>query len=455
MDKIAIISTRLGGIDGVSIEAKKWADALRMLGLVPVFIAGNFTRNCYDKYVLINELDFNHPDIVRIKEQAFTRIKDIYIKEPNLQYEFKLRELLVKTKDLIKTKINSEIKKLDIRYISIENALSLPLNIPLGIALAEIIFENRIKTIARHHDFYWERKEFLKSRIEDILIKYFPPDLDNLNHVVINSIAQKSLFLRKKIQATYIPNIFDFKLLNNPSYHDLKIKKDLRNFLGLEENDYLFLQPTRIIRRKNIERSFDFVNKLSSILAKKIYLLISGLPEKHEFKYFKEIIDHAKKTSINLILCNDFKNINTKDSNIKVKKVFKLFNIYDLYYACNLVTFPSDLEGFGNPVLEAAAFKKPLFVNNYRVLKDMLNKGFDFILINKAVDEKCLKKAAFILSNSKYWEKIAEKNFKIVKKYYCPDFLIKALGEILQIKQIKQEKKKNQPEQMVKGGILN
>ncbi|MBM3707782.1 MAG: glycosyltransferase family 4 protein [Actinobacteria bacterium] len=433
MDKIAIISTRLGGIDGVSIEANKWADAFIKLGLEPVFIAGDFNKKNSAKYILIEHMDFNHPEIIEIKEQAFTRAAENNIKEINSK-NFKLREFLEKTKDLIKTKINSEIKRLDVRYISIENALSLPLNIPLGIALAEIISENKIKAITRHHDFYWERKEFLKSCIEDILIKYFPPVLNNLNHVVINSIAQKSLFLRKKIQAVYIPNIFDFKLLNNPRYQSLKIKKDLRDFLDIKENDFLFLQPTRIIRRKNIERSIDFVNKLSLILEKIIYLLITGLTEKHEFKYFKEVIDHAKKTGVNLILCNDYKNINFKNSNIKIKKVFKLFNIYDVYNACDMVTFPSDLEGFGNPVLEASAFKKPLFVNNYTVLKDILDKGFDFILINKIVDEKCLKKAARVMLNSKYREKVTDKNFKIVKKYFSSDYLIMALEEILQKK---------------------
>jgi len=436
MDKIAIISTRLGGIDGVSIEANKWANAFIKLGLEPVFIAGDYNKKISTKYILIDHMDFNHPEIVAIKEQAFTRTAKNNIKESNLKNSFKLREFLVKTKDLIKTKISSEINRLDIKYISIENALSLPLNIPLGIALAEIISENNIKAITRHHDFYWERKEFLKGRIEDILIKYFPPVLNNLNHVVINSIAQKTLFLRKKIQAAYIPNIFDFKLLNNSRYQSLKIKKDLRNFLDIKENEYLFLQPTRIIKRKNIERSIDFIKKLSLILGKKIYLLISGHPEKHEFKYFKELIDHAKKTGVNLILCNDYKNINLKNSNIKIKKIFKLFDIYDLYNACDMVTFPSDLEGFGNPVLEASAFKKPLFVNNYPVLKDMLNKGFDFILFNKKVDEKCLKKAARVMLNSKYRAKITDKNFKIVKKYYSSDCLIGALKEILQIKNI-------------------
>ncbi len=235
MDKIAIISTRLGGIDGVSIEAKKWADAFICLGLYPVYIAGNFMKANLDDCILIEEMDFNHPEILKIKEQAFKKYKAANSIAP--QNEVKLRQSIDNIKNLIKNKLNHELKKLNLKYISIENALSIPLNIPLGIALTEIIAENKIQTITRHHDFYWERAEFLNSFIEDILINYFPPCLECLKHVVINSNAKESLFLRKKIRSFHIPNIFDFSILKNPRYYNLDIKKDLRNFLDIKQDD--------------------------------------------------------------------------------------------------------------------------------------------------------------------------------------------------------------------------
>ena len=53
MDKIAIISTRLGGIDGVSIEADKWAETFLSLGLLPIYIAGDFVKtNNIKKYYI-------------------------------------------------------------------------------------------------------------------------------------------------------------------------------------------------------------------------------------------------------------------------------------------------------------------------------------------------------------------------------------------------------------------
>jgi hypothetical protein len=35
------------------------------------------------------------------------------------------------------------------------------LNIPLGLALTELIAETDIPVIGHHHDFFWERKRFL------------------------------------------------------------------------------------------------------------------------------------------------------------------------------------------------------------------------------------------------------------------------------------------------------
>ena len=115
---------------------------------------------------------------------------------------------------------------------------------------------------------------------------------------------------------------------------------------------------------------------------KKVHLFISGKPEKNEMEYFYRILNLARERKINLILSNSF---NSGCDDFVKEDIFSKHNIFDFYKACDLVTLPSDIEGFGNPVLEACAFKKPLFVNSYPVLSDILSKGFDFIVINKEV----------------------------------------------------------------------
>ncbi len=87
----------------------------------------------------------------------------------------------------------------------IENALAIPLNIPLGIAITEFIAETGIHTIADHHDLYWERNRFLVNCVWDYLDTCFPPRLPSIRHIVINSPAAAQLSYRRGISAPAHP----------------------------------------------------------------------------------------------------------------------------------------------------------------------------------------------------------------------------------------------------------
>ncbi len=419
MEKIAIISTRLGGIDGVSIEADKWASAYKKIGFDPVYIAGKFDRKDRSRFFEVEEMDYYHPDVVNIRKIAFNEDKKAAEKDLG-----RLIDNIAGVKEKIKKKLLTILDDKRISFLSIENALTIPLNIPIGVALTEIISENDIKAVTRHHDFYWERKQFLCSNVEKMLDDYFPPDLVNLKHVVINTLARKSIYDKKKIKATYIPNIFDFAVIEEIGNNYREVKK----FLNMDDGDFLILQPTRLIARKNIERTIDLVEKLSKKTDKKINLIISGKPEKNELDYFNEIIGLARKSGISLILSeNDHGHI----PEYTRRDLFEKFDIYDLYKACDLVTLPSDIEGFGNPVIEASVLGKPLFVNNYPVLTNMLSKGFEFIVIDKKVDKKSVERTLELLTDHKLRERIADKNFKIAKEYYSIGYLISRLEKLM------------------------
>lgn len=86
------------------------------------------------------------------------------------------------------------------------------MHIPLGIALTELIAETGIPTIARHHNFYWERTRFLVNAAGDYLRMTFPPNLPDIEHVVISSATQEKLALRTGISAIIIPNVLDFDI---------------------------------------------------------------------------------------------------------------------------------------------------------------------------------------------------------------------------------------------------
>jgi len=60
----------------------------------------------------------------------------------------------------LKIRLQEFIEQFKIDLLVVENALTIPMHIPLGVALTEYIAETLIPTIAHHHDFYWERTRF-------------------------------------------------------------------------------------------------------------------------------------------------------------------------------------------------------------------------------------------------------------------------------------------------------
>ena len=410
---IAIVSMRLKYSDGVSIEAEKWARAFRILGYSVYYIAGEFNEKHPD-CISIPEMSFEHPEVKSIQQKIFEK-----------DSRGESRELLMtikRLKERVKVKLIREIKKREISHLSIENALSIPMNVPLGLALYEILKEHGLPAIARHHDLYWERGKFLNSPIEDMLSTVFPPGLKNLKHIVINSIAQKSLKSRSDIDAVLIPNSFDFSKIRTVDSFNSTLRKDL----GISETAIIFLQPTRIIQRKRIERSIDLLSMLSARGIKDTVLLITAGGEDSEADYIKFIKLYSIEKNVRVIFADKiFRITRTTDGSRK------FYDVQDAYVHCNFVTLPSDVEGFGNPVIEACAYKKPLFVNRYPVLEDMLLHDFYFVLIEGSVAEATVKKTIEILKERKLREKITQRNYEIARDNYSFESLLEKLKSVI------------------------
>src|SRR5439155_22178976 len=122
-----------------------------------------------------------------------------------------------------------------------------------------------LPVIAHHHDFTWERERFTVNAVHDYLQAAFPPALFAMEHVVINSMAQKELARRLGIPSTVIPNILDFET-PPPGIDDYNA--DLRRAIGLQDDDNFILQPTRVVARKGIEHAIELVRRLDDPRAK-------------------------------------------------------------------------------------------------------------------------------------------------------------------------------------------
>ena len=279
-------------------------------------------------------------------------------------------------RDLLKQKLYEFIRKFDIDILVPENALTIPLNVPLGLAVTEIIAETGIKTIAHHHDFFWERKRFLNNCVWDYLNSCFPPHLSSIQHVVINSSAQNQLALRTGIGATLIPNVMDFE---HPPEPPDEYTKDARKDLGIKEGELLVLQPTRVVQRKGIEHAIDLLRLLGDPSCK---LIVSHDAGDEGFEYVNRVTELARDEGIDMRYFGG----RIGDQRQLDDEGRKIYTLEDLYPAANLVTFPSMYEGFGNAFLEAVYHRVPIVVNRYpvfardiervRVIKQFIDEGY-------------------------------------------------------------------------------
>src|SRR3954471_11766474 len=74
----------------------------------------------------------------------------------------------------LKDELYKFIEKFQIEVLIPENILAIPMHVPLGLAMTEVIAESGLPTIAHHHDFAWERDRFTASAVNDYLNAAFP-----------------------------------------------------------------------------------------------------------------------------------------------------------------------------------------------------------------------------------------------------------------------------------------
>ncbi len=304
------------------------------------------------------------------------------------------------------------VEKFDLHLLVPENALTIPLNLPLGLALTELISETSIPTIAHHHDFFWERQHFLTNAVWEYLNMAFPPNVPAINHVVINSAADNQLSLRTGISSTVIPNVMDFE--NPPTPVDA-YAADVRTSLGIGADELFVLQPTRVVKRKGIEHAIELVYRLN----RKAKLVISHASGDEGYDYEKRVRAYSRMMRV------DTRYVSTIIGEARGQTAGgrKIYTLEDIYPHADLVTYPSDFEGFGNAFLEAVYFRKPIVVNTYSIYQmDIKPKGFDVIEIDGYVTDETIRRTGEILDDPLQREAMVARNYEIATK--CFSYLV-------------------------------
>ena len=222
--RIGFVSTRFAGTDGVSLESAKWAEVLVQAGHEIFWYSGRSDRNPAISHC-VPEAYFGHSENRWIQERIWG-----HTGRPPM-----VTERIEVMASYLKATLYAFIDDFGIDILIPENSLTIPMHIPLGVALTQLLAETRIPCIAHHHDFYWERTRFSNSAVRDYLDMAFPPSSRNVQHVVINRAAQQSLSFRKGVGSMLLPNVFEFE---KPAPAPDEYSSDVRAQFGLTEDDF-------------------------------------------------------------------------------------------------------------------------------------------------------------------------------------------------------------------------
>ena len=394
--RIGFVSGRLAGTDGVSLETAKWAEVVRRMGHEVFYCAGELQEDG-PPGLLVPKMYFHTEDADWIVDHAYGT------REAHPELMPKIDGYAT----LFRERLRHFIDHFAIDLLIPQNALTIPIQIALGVALTDVIEETGIPTIAHHHDFYWERDAYKVNCIPDILARCFPPALPSIRHVVINSLAQRDLKERRGLEAVVVPNVFDFAA---PAPVVDGYSADLRAAIGLTEKDILILQPTRIIRRKGIEMAIELVGRLADARCK---LVLSHATDVDP-EYLAELRALAEEWNVDMRVP-----IDRIDSVRGMRDGTRVYGLWDVYPHANLVTYPSLYEGFGNALIEAIYFRLPVLVNRYPVYDaDIGPLGFDFVEINGAITDRAVEAVRTLLYQEQRRRQAVDWNYQLAAEHF-------------------------------------
>jgi glycosyltransferase involved in cell wall biosynthesis len=236
-----MLSYRLGGTDGVSVEARKWEWALGELGFTTRRVAGELCGP--------------------------PRPGDVHL--PGLAIE----PAAGATAEADAT--NAALEGADL--VVAENICSLPLNPDASRAAAAALQRHPGRVLFHHHDLPWQRAEL--AAIRDL-----PPAIPGALHIVLNDRSRLEL-AERGVAAVVIRNTFDFDAPPGT-------REPTRADCGFDDTDLVVLQPTRAIARKNVPGGVRFTEALAALLPdRRVVYWVTGPAENGYGPTFHRTLD--------------------------------------------------------------------------------------------------------------------------------------------------------------------
>ena len=335
----------VGGVESVMAHH---ARLMRKAGHAVVILAGRGAS--FDGQIpvrVLPHLDSRHPEVMRVKEAL-----DQGICPPAFDA---LREQIAR-------ELAAELEGVDV--LIAHNVASLHKNLALTAALFEAYRSPAFpRLVLWHHDLAWTTPRYGAEMHSgypwDLLRSGWP----GARHVVVSRLRQQELgeLLGAPGPAIrVIPNGVDLKAFFKLEAQTVELVDQLR----LLEADPLILLPVRLTPRKNIELALRVLAELKKPFPNAM-LLVTGPEGPHNpanALYKKKLLQLRDA-------------LNLQGSAHFLAEVLPSFApdavISDFYRLSDALLFPSQEEGFGIPVIEAAFSGMPVFCSNIPVLREL------------------------------------------------------------------------------------
>ena len=340
--RVCIVSHRLGGHDGVSIEAAKWQAAFASLGWGVTRAAGYFVDTVGPTDVEVTGLWAPHPGT------------------PAPAADVALIDDLCRTHDLL----------------VLDNVGSLPTAPAAAIEFEKTALTTSTPTIVRHHDPAWQVPRFTAPEARG-----FPLHHPGMMHVTINTRTAGEFLCRYPDLGaagaiTTVYNSIDVRSLQAGE------REATRQRMNIGADDVLIAHPARNIARKNIPAALRLAAELHRRLGRPIHYWLTD-PDG---------------------------DLGEPPAGVTVHRGW-VGTAADLYAAADLVALPSDWEGFGLPVIEAAAALRPTATHNYPVLAELHRFGI------RTLDHNDPDSIAALLSDTAAYQDLTAANRDAVRSF--------------------------------------
>ena len=110
----------------------------------------------------------------------------------------------------------------------------------------------------------------------------------------------------------------------------------------------------------------------------------------------------------------------------------KTYTLDDAYAVADFITYPSLYEGFGNALLEAFYFRKPVLVNRYSIfVADIEPKGFEVIKMDGFITRDVVDHVRRVLDEEEYRNNMVNHNYELCKAFFSYSVLRRKLRALI------------------------